>query len=75
MQDLKIRKRKVLKIKLAQVLTEEMLSLPREMRDVLLDDLVTAFENRLKALQKRRLNTEMKLIVNNLERYEVLQNS
>jgi hypothetical protein len=75
MQYLKIRKREVLKIKLAQVLTEEMLSLPKEMREVLLDDFVTAFENRLKALQKRHVNTEMKLIVNNLKRYEVLQNS
>jgi hypothetical protein len=75
MQDLTIQQRKDLKTKMASVFKSEMLTLPKEMRNILLDDLVTAFENRLKALQKRRMDSEMQLLIANIERYEVLRNS
>ena len=60
---------------MAQVFSEEIEMLSKEMRNILLDDLVTAFDNRLKVLQKRRIDTEMQLLIANLERYEVLQTS
>jgi hypothetical protein len=75
MQNLRIKRRKALKIKMAQVFSEEIKMFPMEMRNILLDDLVTAFENRLKALQRRRIDTEMQLLIANVERYEVLQTS
>jgi hypothetical protein len=75
MQNLRIKRRKDLKVKMAQVFNEEIKIIPMEMRDILFDDLVTAFENRLKALQRRRIDTEMQLLIANVERYEVLQTS
>jgi hypothetical protein len=75
MQNLRIKRRKDLRIKMAQVFSEEIKMFPKEMRDILLDDLVTAFENRLTALQRRRIDTEMQLLIANVERYEVLQTS
>jgi hypothetical protein len=75
MQNLRIKRRKDLKIKMAQVFNEEIKMFPKEMRDILVDDLVTAFENRLMALQRRRIDTEMQLLIANVERYEVLQTS
>ena len=75
MQDLTIQQRKDLRTKMASVFNSEMLTLPKEMRNILLDDLVTAFENRLKALQKRRMDSEMQILIANVERYEVLRNS
>ena len=75
MQNLRIKRRKDLKIKMAQVFSEEIKMFPMEMRNILLDGLVTAFENRLKALQRRQIDTEMQLLIANVERYEVLQTS
>ena len=42
--------RKELEAKLANVFDEEINSLSTELREILLDDMVTAFENRLKVL-------------------------
>ena len=42
--------RKELEAKLAQVFNQEITDLPTELRSILLDDMVTAFENRLNVL-------------------------
>ena len=42
--------RKELEAKLANVFTEKMAKLSTELRQILLDDMVTAFENRLNVL-------------------------
>jgi len=44
--------RKALEAKLATVFTEKVTGLSTELQEILLDDLVTAFENRLKVLNK-----------------------
>lgn len=43
--------RKELEAKLANVFDEEINSLSTELREILLDDMVTAFENRLNVLK------------------------
>jgi hypothetical protein len=53
--------RKTLKSKMAQVLNEDIKTLPREMQAILLDDLTTAFESRLLVLCKIQSKTEPKL--------------
>jgi hypothetical protein len=75
MKNQEIRRRKELKIKMTQVFNNEIQILPREMQNILLDDLVTAFENRLKALQKRKMKSEMQVLIANVQCYEVLQKS
>jgi hypothetical protein len=75
MKDQEIRRRKELKIKMTQVFNNEIQILPRETQNILLDDLVTAFENRLKALQKRKMKSEMQVLIANMQCYEVLQKS
>ena len=75
MKNQEIRRRKELKIKMTQVFNNEIQILPREMQNILLDDLVTAFENRLKALQKCKMKSEMQFLIANVQCYEVLQNS
>jgi len=42
--------RKELEAKLGNVLQEKIVELPAELREILLDDMVTAFENRLNVL-------------------------
>ncbi len=42
--------RKELEAKLANVFQEKITCLPTELRDILIDDMVTAFENRLNVL-------------------------
>jgi len=44
--------RKELGIKLENVFQEKMGQLPTELREILLDDMVTAFENRLNVLNQ-----------------------
>ena len=56
--------RKELEAKLANVFDEEINSLSTELREILLDDMVTAFENRLNVLnnvywKKRQLIANM----------------
>ena len=75
MKNQEIRRRKELKIKMTQVFNNEIQILPREMQNILLDDLVTAFENRLKALQKSKIKSEMQFLIANVQCYEVLQKS
>ncbi|MGA3289446.1 MAG: hypothetical protein ABSD42_04315 [Candidatus Bathyarchaeia archaeon] len=44
--------RKELEAKLENVFQEKICQLPRELREILLDDMVTAFENRLNVLNR-----------------------
>ena len=47
MEQFNEKSRKALRSKMAEVFSEDIKTLPDEMRYILLDDLVTAFENRL----------------------------
>jgi hypothetical protein len=49
--------RKELEVKLANVFDKEMNNLPTELREILLDDMVTAFENRLNVLNTASTKT------------------
>lgn len=48
--------RRTLKTKMASALNDDMRTLPAAMKDILVDDLVTAFESRLKALASTQSN-------------------
>jgi len=74
MKNLKILQRKEFKIKMAQVFKNEIQILPMELRNILLDDLVTAFENRLKVLQEHRVKSEIQFLIANGQCYEELKN-
>ena len=75
MKNQEIRRRKELKIKMAQAFGNEIQILQKETQSFLLDDLVTAFDNRLKVLQKSQMKSEMQFLIANVQCYEVLQNS
>jgi hypothetical protein len=49
--------RKELEAKLADVFDEEINDLSTELREILLDDMVTAFENRLNVLNNAAIKT------------------
>jgi hypothetical protein len=49
--------RKEIEAKLAHVFDEEINELPSELREILLDDMVTAFENRLNVLNNALVKT------------------
>lgn len=49
-----VKDRKVIEAKLATVFTEKVTGLSTELQEILLDDLVTAFENRLNVLNRIR---------------------
>ncbi len=50
--------RKELEAKLADVLTDKMGGLSTELQEILLDDLVTAFENRINVLNRTTANPD-----------------
>jgi hypothetical protein len=52
----KTQKRKTLKTKMASALNDDMMTLPTAMKNILIDDLVTAFESRLRALSTTQAN-------------------
>ena len=56
MRQLKNQNREQLKNKIAKALNGDIKMLPAELQDILLDDLVTAFESRLKVLSQVHLN-------------------
>jgi hypothetical protein len=56
MKNLGEKDRKELEAKMASAFQEKIGELPTELREILLDDMVTAFENRLNVLN--RLGTE-----------------
>ena len=51
-QDLTIKQRKELEAKLAKVFKENIKGLSAELQKILLDDLVTAFQNRINVLMR-----------------------
>ncbi len=52
MKQIAEKERKEIEAKLANVFDEEINGLSTELREILLDDMVTAFENRLNVLNK-----------------------
>jgi len=50
--------RKALKSKMAKALNDEIKTLPTEMQEILVDDLVTAFQNRIKIVKEATSNFE-----------------
>jgi hypothetical protein len=50
--------RKALKIKLSQALNEEVKALSTPMKDILIDDLITAFKSRFAVLNTAQSNLE-----------------
>jgi len=50
--------RKELGAKLGNVFQEKICQLPPELREILLDDMVTAFENRLKVLNRASIKAD-----------------
>jgi hypothetical protein len=59
MKQIAEKSRKELEAKLAHVFVEEIDELPSELRAILLDDMVTAFENRLNVLNNLAVKTAL----------------
>ena len=57
MKQIAEKERKEIEAKLANVFDEEINGLSTELREILLDDMVTAFENRLNVLNKATRKT------------------
>jgi hypothetical protein len=55
--------RKELKYKMGAVFSEKIQTLSPDLQDVLLDDLVTAFENRLRVLNRLQLNVKCLAVI------------
>ena len=58
MKQLNNKNRKALKNKMAEVFSDRINTLSTEMQYILLDDLVTAFENRLEVLNRAQPNLQ-----------------
>ena len=58
MKTVNIPNRKALKNKMAEALNDDIKTLSAEMKDILLDDLITAFESRVKVLYQAQSNFE-----------------
>ena len=58
MKQIADKNRKELEAKLAHVFDEEIDELPSELRAILLDDMITAFENRLNVLNRIAQNQD-----------------
>jgi hypothetical protein len=63
--------RKKLRLKIATVLGENMKMLSVDLQEILLDDLVTAFENRVKVLSK--VQSDVQIEVAGSVEYETVQ--
>lgn len=53
--------RKEMQLKMATVFSEKIQMLSKELQEILLDDLVTAFENRLNALNRAQLTVVLEM--------------
>ena len=53
--------RNALKRKMASVFNEDIQALPAELQGILLDDLVTAFENRLSVLNRAQYTVKLEM--------------
>ena len=58
MKEIAEKDRKQLEAKLETVFQEKIGQLPTELREILLDDMVTAFENRLNVLNRASVNAK-----------------
>jgi len=58
MKKSKITKRQALKKKMIEVLNEDIKMLPVEMQDILVDDLITAFQNRMRIVSEVKLDLQ-----------------
>lgn len=58
MKKTNLAKRKALKIKMADALNDDIKMLPVEMQEILLDDLITAFQNRLRVINGAKSNLQ-----------------
>ena len=58
MRKTKITNRKVLKSKMAEALNDEIKTLPADLKEILVDDLVTAFQNRVKVVKEATSDLE-----------------
>jgi hypothetical protein len=67
------RRRKALKIQVSQALSDEIAGLSTVIQDVLIDDLVTAFESRFAVLNKAESKVQLNLECNVIERVAVTQ--
>ena len=61
-QSIAIKKRKELENKMAMVFENDMKSVPVELRKIIIDDLVTAFESRLCVLNRAQSNLKFIMI-------------
>lgn len=67
------RKRKELKLKMATVFSDKINALSPDLRDVLLDDLVTAFESRLTVLNRAMLDLRCMTEIAGRVEFETIQ--
>ena len=67
------RRRKALKIQVSRALNDKIKGLSTVMQDILIDDLVTAFESRFAVLNKAESKVQLNLECNVIERVAVTQ--
>jgi len=53
-QDMSLDRRRELEVKMLKVFEGQVKMLPKEMQEILVDDLVTAFQNRMNVLNRAR---------------------
>ena len=65
--------RKEMKHKMATVFCEKIQKLPPDLQDILLDDLVTAFESRLSVLDRAQTNVKCYAVITKDCEYETIE--
>ncbi len=65
--------RKELKNKMAAAISKEIRTLSRDLQNVLLDDLVTALENRLAILNRTRQNLQCTVAIREWAEFETIE--
>jgi signal transduction histidine kinase len=65
--------RKELKNKMAAAISKEIRTLSRDLQNVLLDDLVTALENRLAILNRTRQNLQCTVAIRECAEFETIE--
>ena len=68
-----VKSRKEMKNKMAAVFSENIMTLPPDLQDALLDDLVTAFESRLSVLNRIHQNTQFITTITESAEYETIE--
>jgi len=67
------KKRKELKLRMAKALGEKIQMLPPDLQEVLLDDIVTAFENRMTVLNRANITMQCMTEVTESVELETIQ--